>query len=281
MISARSQSPSVKQRYSFTRMSATPSSARSGILASTAAWRAVAAVEPVDRVDVEPDDGVGVLLGDLLDVDAALRRQHQQVLLGRPVEREAGVVLLVDVGGVLDPHPLHDVALDVHAEDVAGVRADLVGVVGQLDAAGLAAAADLHLGLDDDRVAGGFGLRDRLVDGVGHAAGADRDAVAGEVLLALVLEQIHWSPRLGRGAIASAWAQASRTLGGDRGSQPTRSQTAWRAGAAYRSDGRTGDAVAPAALPAGARRGPRARRRGGAGADLPRHVGHGGPHRRR
>ena len=32
--------------------------------------------------------------------------------------------------------------------------ADLVGVVGQLDAAGLAAAADLHLGLDDDRVAG-------------------------------------------------------------------------------------------------------------------------------
>ena len=87
--------------------------------------------------------------------------QHQQVLLGGAVEREAGVVLLVDVGGVLDPHPLDDVALDVHAEDVPGVRADLVGVVGELDAARLAAAADLHLGLDHDRIAGLLGLRRR------------------------------------------------------------------------------------------------------------------------
>ena len=45
--------------------------------------------------------------------------------------------------------------------------ADLVGVVGQLDAAGLPPAADLHLGLDDDRVAGLVGLVDGFVDGVG------------------------------------------------------------------------------------------------------------------
>ena len=83
------------------------------------------------------------------------------------------------------------VALDVHAEDVPGVGAHLVGVVGELDAAGLAAAADLHLGLDHDRVAGLVGLGHRLVDGLGDAARAHRDAVAGEVLLALVLEQIH------------------------------------------------------------------------------------------
>ena len=133
----------------------------------------------------------GSVAGDLLDVDTALGRQHQQVLLGGPVEREAGVVLLVDVGGVLDPHPLDDVALDVHAEDVPGVGAHLVGVVGELDAAGLAPATDLDLGLDDDRVAGRVGLGDGLVDGDGDAAGADRDAVAGEVLLALVFEEIH------------------------------------------------------------------------------------------
>ena len=48
------------------------------------------------------------------------------------------------------------------------MRAHLVGVVGELDAAGLAAAADLHLGLDDDRVAGRVGLGDGLVDGVGR-----------------------------------------------------------------------------------------------------------------
>ena len=69
--------------------------------------------------------------------------------------------------------------------------ADLVGVVGELDAAGLAAAADLHLGLDDDGVAGGLGLGDRLVDRSATPPGTDRDAEAGEVLLALVLEEIH------------------------------------------------------------------------------------------
>ncbi len=63
--------------------------------------------------------------------------------------------------------------------------------VGQLDAAGLPPPPHLDLGLDDDRVAGLLGGGDRLVDGVGDAAGRHRDAVAGEVLLALVLEQIH------------------------------------------------------------------------------------------
>ena len=113
------------------------------------------------------------------------------MLLGGAIERERRVVLLGDVAGVLDPHPLDDVALDVHAEDVAGVHAHLVGVVGQLDAAGLAATADLHLRLDDDRVAGRIGLarppRRRCRD----AARRHRDVVAGEVLLALVLEQVH------------------------------------------------------------------------------------------
>ena len=147
--------------------------------------------QAVDRVDVELDDGVRVLLRHLFDLDATLGRQHQQVLLRRPVEREAGVVLLGDVGRVLDPDAVHDMALDVHAEDVAGMQPNLVGVVGELDPARLAPPADLHLGLDDDGVLGGIGCGHGLVDGVGGAAGGDRDAIAGEVLLALVLEQIH------------------------------------------------------------------------------------------
>ena len=57
----------------------------------------------------------GLVAGDLLDLDAALGREHAEVQLGRPVEGEAGVVLLGDVRGVLDPQPVHDVALDVHA----------------------------------------------------------------------------------------------------------------------------------------------------------------------
>ena len=64
-------------------------------------------------------------------------------------------------------------------------------VVGELDAAGLASPADLHLRLDDDRVAGLVGLGHGLVDRVGDTARRHRDAEAGEVLLALVLEEIH------------------------------------------------------------------------------------------
>ena len=81
-------------------------------------------------------------------------------------------------------------ALDVEAEDVARVRARFVGVGRELHAARLAAASHLHLRLDDDRVADAIGDRDRVVDGLRDLAVGHRDAVAGEQLLALVLEQV-------------------------------------------------------------------------------------------
>ena len=113
------------------------------------------------------------------------------MLLGRPVEGEAGVVLLGDVGGELDPEDLDGVALDVHAEDVPGVGAHLVGVVGQLDAAGLAPAAHLHLRLHDDGVADPLGGSDGVVHGGHGLTGADGDPVPREELLALVLVEVH------------------------------------------------------------------------------------------
>src|SRR5207253_2104316 len=116
---------------------------------------------------------------------------HAEVFFGSAVEGEAGVVLLLDVGGVLDPEALDHMAADVHAQDVAGVGAHFLGVIGQLNAAGLAPAADLDLCFDDDGVAGPVGSSDRVVDGVGGAAGGDGDAVLREVLLALVFEEVH------------------------------------------------------------------------------------------
>ena len=47
--------------------------------------------QPLSRIDVEAGDGRGVLLGDLLDVDAALGRHHAQVLLGGAIEQSASV----------------------------------------------------------------------------------------------------------------------------------------------------------------------------------------------
>ena len=146
---------------------------------------------------MDPRDRVGVLLGDLLDLDAALRREHPEVLLRGAVERERRVVLLGDVARLLDPQRLDDVALDVHAEDV---RRRACGTSSALAASlmppALPAPADLHLRLDHDRVADAVGRRDGLVDGVTRLAGRHRDAVAREELLALVLEQVHlgsWS----------------------------------------------------------------------------------------
>ena len=111
--------------------------------------------------------------------------------LGGAVEGERRVVLLGDVARLLDPHHVHRVALDVHAEDVPGVVARLGGVGGELDAAGLAPASHLHLRLHHDRVAELVGRLDRLLHGVGRRSRRHGDPVAREELLALVLEQIH------------------------------------------------------------------------------------------
>ena len=151
-------------------MSTAPSRAAGSRSAASTHVAAGVLGEAVDRVDVDAGDGLGDFGRHLLDVDAALGGEHAEVQLGPAVEGEAGVVLLGDVGRVLDPDAAHDVALDVHAEDVAGVGAHLVGVGGQLDAARLAPAAHLHLGLDHDRVARLLGLGDRLVDRGRHAA---------------------------------------------------------------------------------------------------------------
>ena len=110
-------------------------------------------LEAFERVDVQPDERVRVLLGDLLDLDAALRREHEERLLRAAVERDREVVLLRDVGRLLDPELAHDVAADVEAEDVARLLLGVGGILGELDAAGLAAAAGQHLRLDDDRAA--------------------------------------------------------------------------------------------------------------------------------
>ena len=66
----------------------------------------------------------------------------------------------------LDPHGLDDVALDIQAEDVAGVRANFCRVVGELDAARFAAAADVDLRFDHDRIADPVGDSDRVFDGL-------------------------------------------------------------------------------------------------------------------
>ena len=144
-----------------------------------------------ERIEVHPRERLRTLRRDLLDLDAALRREHQQRPLGAAVEGDREVVLTLDLGGLLDPEPPHDVAGDVEPEDVTGELLRLVRVLRELDAAGLAAPAGQHLRLDDDGASellgGGASLGGRQRD----AALGDGDAVAGEQFLALVLVEVH------------------------------------------------------------------------------------------
>ena len=140
---------------------------------------------------MEPHERLGALLGDLLDVDAALRREHVEQPLRAPVEREREVVLLRDVGGLLDPEPPHDVAADVEPEDLLRPLLGLVRVGGELDPAGLAAPAGEHLRLDDDRASEHLGRLACLGGGRREPPLGDGDPGALEELLALVLVEVH------------------------------------------------------------------------------------------
>src|SRR5690606_1662100 len=87
-------------------------------------------------------------------------------------------------GGLVGLHP--------GAEHGLGVLADLFVGLGQLDAAGLAAATGVDLRLDHPEVArDGLGGLHRFLGGARDAPGGYGDAVVGKQLLCLVFVEIH------------------------------------------------------------------------------------------
>ncbi len=145
----------------------------------------------LERVDLDASEGLGTLDGELLDLHAALVGGEGEVGAVRPVEQDRDVELAVDAGAGGDHDPLHDVALDVEAEDRLRGLLRLVGRPGDLHAAGLAAAAGLHLRLDHDGAAESLSGGSRLLGGVRDDAREHGDAVVLEQVARLVLEEIH------------------------------------------------------------------------------------------
>jgi hypothetical protein len=148
----------------------------------------VEVLEAEQRIDVQAGDRVRVGVGDLLDVHPALGGEHHQRALRGAIEDDRRVVLGGDVGRSLDPDLVDRVALDVHPEDVLAVLLGLDAVLRDLDPAGLAAAADLHLRLDDAGITDLVSRSDGLLDGGGGGAAGNRHPVSGEELLALIFE---------------------------------------------------------------------------------------------
>jgi len=118
----------------------------------------------------------------------------------RAVERDREVELAVDGGGFLHEHLANLDALrrrlrrlEHHAEDLAGRLLGGRGIVGELDAAGLATPARVHLRLDDDLAAQPLGDRACLRGRVGDLALRHRHPELAQQRLGLVLVDLHLS----------------------------------------------------------------------------------------
>ena len=110
-------------------------------------------LQPIARVDGQLEDLVRRLLGDFLDVDAAGGTDHEHRLLRLTVENDADVRFARDVRGGRDEHFQHRKSFDVQGENLRGDLFRLGGILRELHSAGFAAAAGMHLRLDDDRTA--------------------------------------------------------------------------------------------------------------------------------
>src|SRR5207237_2444155 len=80
---------------------------------------------------------------------------------------------------------------DVEPEDVARLRLGIRRILGELDAAGLAAPPGEHLRLDDDRAAQLLGGLARVLRRGGETSVGDRDPDPREEILALVFVEVH------------------------------------------------------------------------------------------
>ena len=138
-------------------------------------------------------------MGDFLDVHAAFGGGHHRHRLRGAVGQCGAVVFVLDVGAFLDQQVAHLLAFraglvgdQLHAEDLVGVLAHLLERLRHLDAAALATAAGMDLGLDHpDTAAQGFGCLDRVVHGGAVNPARNRDAEFLQDLLALIFVNFH------------------------------------------------------------------------------------------
>ena len=190
------------------------------------------------RVDCHPHDLLGVVLGDLLDLHAALGRGQDGDAGGGAVHQQREVQLALDVAAGFDIDAAHLAAGGAGllgdqrvAEHGRGGFLYLGGGLGQANAAlalrrvgeaARAAATGVDLAFHHEYRAGelgrgGLGLLGRP----GDIAFEHRDAVAPQQLLALVFVDVHWiSPPVScrRRAIRGPTRSSCRTLPVRRGS---------------------------------------------------------------
>jgi len=138
--------------------------------------------------NLDAAEGLWALHCELLDLHTAFDAAEREVGAVGAVEQHGEVELPLDACPGGDHDALDDVALDVEAEDALGCRLGIRGIVCDLDAAGLASAAHLHLRLDDDRAAELLCRGADLLGGIRDDAGQNRHAIGFEEIPGLVLK---------------------------------------------------------------------------------------------
>jgi hypothetical protein len=147
-------------------------------------------LQPEQRVQRQPQDGVGVGARRLLDLDAAFGAGDDGHRPRATIENEAQVELFGNVRRRRDQDGLHRHALDVQADDLVRPLLCLVRRRRQLHATRFAASADQDLGLDHHRPADVLRGGARFLWRARHLAGQQWHAMAGEDLLGSVLLEL-------------------------------------------------------------------------------------------
>ena len=136
---------------------------------------------------------------DVLDLHAALRGGDDHHALRLAVEHEAQIELLGDGDAAFDIEAVDDLARgaglvrdQLLAEEFVGGIEHFVLRAAELDAARLAAAAGVDLGLDDPELAADLARPvGRLLGAVGQRALGNGHAEAGQDFLGLILVNVH------------------------------------------------------------------------------------------
>ncbi len=147
--------------------------------------------QPDHRVGVALDDLLRGFLGDGLDLDATLGAGHHHDLARGPVHDDAEVELPGDVRALGDQDLVHGMALDVHPQNCFSGRARFFRRLHDLDTACLAAAAGVHLRLDDDGTAELPCDLLGLIRSRGDLTGVDGNTMLREEFCRLVLMNVH------------------------------------------------------------------------------------------
>lgn len=140
-------------------------------------------------------------MGNLLDVHATFGGGHEHDTSAGAIDHRAQIQLLGDLGAGFDedladrlPVGVGLVSHQTLIQPLLGERAGLFLATNQLDAAGLAATAGMHLGLHHPGVAAnlvaGFGGLLRSIDCI---APGHRQSILGKQLLTLIFVKIHAS----------------------------------------------------------------------------------------